>query len=177
MVATTFAADTPLVVSGIIATQGIAGNWIWWSSCLSGMLTVFFFARYWRRSEVLTDVELTEVRYGGRPPAFFRGVKAVYLGLIMNCLILGWVTNAMISIISVLLGPMIPEGKVVALSVGSQTLLHYTLGPPEHTALLICIFVLIPFTGIYTSIGGLWGVLVTDLFQFILKMGMVIVLA
>ena len=177
MVATTFAADTPLFVSGVIATQGIAGNWIWWSSCLSGLMTVFFFARYWRRSEVLTDVELTEIRYGGRPAAFLRGFKAVYLGLIMNCLILGWVTNAMISIIAVLLGPMIPEGKIIELTLGSTTLLHYTLGPPNHTALLICIFVLIPFTGIYTSIGGLWGVLVTDLFQFILKMGMVIVLA
>ena len=177
MVATTFAADTPLFVSGVIATQGIAGNWIWWSSCLSGLLTVFFFARYWRRSEVLTDVELTEIRYGGRPAAFLRGFKAVYLGLVMNCLILGWVTNAMVSIIAVLLGPMIPEGKVVELTLGSTTLFHYTLGSPNHTALLICIFVLIPFTGIYTSIGGLWGVLVTDLFQFILKMGMVIVLA
>jgi Na+/proline symporter len=177
MVATTFAADTPLFVSGVIATQGIAGNWIWWSSCLSGLMTVFFFARYWRRSEVLTDVELTEIRYGGRPAAFLRGFKALYLGLIMNCLILGWVTNAMVSIISVLLGPMIPEGKVVELTLGGATLLHYTLGAPSHTALLICIFVLIPFTGIYTSIGGLWGVLVTDLFQFILKMGMVVVLA
>jgi len=177
MVATTFAADTPLFVSGVIATQGIAGNWIWWSSCLSGLLTVFFFARYWRRSEVLTDVELTEIRYGGRPAAFLRGFKAVYLGLFMNCLILGWVTNAMVSIIAVLLRPMIPEGKVLELSAGGHALLHYTLGSPNHTALLICMFILIPFTGIYTSIGGLWGVLVTDLFQFILKMGMVIVLA
>src|SRR5215813_1815126 len=177
MVATTFAADTPLFVSGVIATQGVAGNWIWWTSCLGGMLTVFFFARYWRRSEVLTDVELTEIRYGGRPAAFLRGFKAVYLGLIMNCLILGWVTNAMVSIIAVLLGPLIPEGKVVELTLGSTTLLHYTLGPPNHTALLICVFILIPFTGIYTSIGGLWGVLVTDFFQFILKMSMVIVLA
>src|SRR5215469_728696 len=177
MVATTFAADTPLFVSGVIATQGIAGNWIWWTSCLGGMLTVFFFARYWRRAEVLTDVELTEIRYGGRPAAFLRGFKAVYLGLAMNCLILGWVTNAMVSIIAVLLGPMIPEGKIVEVTLGSTTLMHYTLGSPNHTALLICIFILIPFTGIYTSIGGLWGVLVTDLFQFILKMGMVIVLA
>jgi SSS family solute:Na+ symporter len=177
MVATTFAADTPLFVSGVIATQGIAGNWIWWSACIGGMLTVFFFARYWRRSEVLTDVELTEIRYGGRPAAFLRGFKAVYLGLVMNCLILGWVTNAMVSIIAVLLGPMMPAGKVLELTMGGHTLLQYTLGAPNHTALLICVFVLIPFTGIYTSIGGLWGVLVTDLFQFILKMSMVIVLA
>src|SRR5450432_4829396 len=177
MVATTFSADTPLLVAGLVAKNGIAGNWLWWSSCLSGMLTVFFFARYWRRAEVLTDVELTELRYGGKPAAFLRGFKALYLGLIMNCLILGWVTNAMVSIIAVLLGPMFPQGKVLTLGVGGHELLHYTFGSPNHTALLICIFLLIPFTGIYTSIGGLWGVLVTDLFQFILKMTMVVVLA
>jgi SSS family solute:Na+ symporter len=177
MVATTFAADTPLLVCGIVATQGIGGNWLWWSMCLSGMLTVFFFARYWRRAQILTDVELTEIRYGGKPAAFLRGFKALYLGLIMNCLILGWVTNAMVSIIAVLLGPAIQQGRILQLSLGGHTLFHYALGDPSHTALLICIFILIPFTGIYTAIGGLWGVLVTDLFQFILKMAMVIVLA
>jgi Na+/proline symporter len=160
-----------------VATQGIAGNWIWWSMCLSGMLTVFFFARYWRRAEVLTDVELAEIRYSGKPASFLRGFKAVYLGLIMNCLILGWVTNAMVSIISVLLGPAIAEGRVLQLTLGGHNFLQYTLGSPEHTALLICVFILIPFTGIYTSLGGLWGVLVTDLFQFVLKMVMVVVLA
>ncbi|HEY6349761.1 MAG TPA: sodium:solute symporter family protein [Candidatus Angelobacter sp.] len=177
MVATTFAADTPLFVSGVVAAQGISGNWIWWSFCIGGMMTVFYFARYWRRAEIITDVELTEIRYGGRPAAFLRGFKAIYLGLLMNCLILGWVTNAMVSIITVLLGPMIQQGRVIQLTLGSHTLLHYTLGDPSHTALLICIFILIPFTGIYTAIGGLWGVLVTDLFQFVLKMGMVVVLA
>ena len=177
MVATTFAADTPLFVSGVIATQGIAGNWVWWASCVGGIMTVFFFARYWRRSEVLTDVELTEIRYGGKPAAFLRGFKSVYLGLLMNCLILGWVTNAMVSIIAVLLGPLIAKGKVLEIALGGHTLLHYALGEPSHTALLICILILVPFTGIYTSIGGLWGVLVTDLFQFILKMTMVVVLA
>ena len=177
MVATTFAADTPLLVTGLVATQGIAGNWLWWNQCLTGMLTVFFFARYWRRAEIMTDVELTELRYSGKPAAFLRGLKAIYLGLLMNCFILGWVTRAMIDIIAVLLGPAIAQGRVVQLGIGSHELFHYTLGDPRHTALLICIFVLIPFTGIYTFIGGLWGVLVTDLFQFILKMGMVTVLA
>jgi Na+/proline symporter len=172
MVATTFAADTPLFVCGVVARQGIAGNWIWWGFCVGGMLTVFFFARYWRRAEILTDVQFCEIRYGGKPAAFLRGFKAVYLGLFMNCFILGWVTKAMVSIIAVLLGPMIAEGRV--LNAGG---LHYTLGDPQNTALAICIFVLIPFTGIYTSIGGLWGVLVTDLFQFALKMAMIIVLA
>src|ERR1051326_5835035 len=83
----------------------------------------------------------------------------------------------MVRIIAFLLGPLIAQGKVLQLTLGGNTLLHYTLGAPSHTALLICIFVLIPFTGIYTSIGGLWGVLVTDLFQFALKMTMVVVLA
>jgi SSS family solute:Na+ symporter len=177
MVATTFAADTPLFVCGLVATQGISGNWIWWSLCLSGMTTVFFFARYWRRAEILTDVELVEIRYSGRPAAFLRGFKAIYLGLLMNCFILGWVTRAMVDIIAVTLGPVIAQGRVLALSVGGHTWMHYTLGEPRHTALFICIFVLVPFTGLYTFLGGLWGVLVTDVFQFVLKMTMIVVLA
>src|ERR1051326_61424 len=177
MVATTFAADTPLLVTGLVAKNGIAGNWLWWSQCLSGMMTVFFFARYWRRSEILTDVEFVELRYGGKPAAFLRGFRALYLGGLMNCLILGWVIKAMISIITVLLGDAIAQGRVLQISIGTHTLGQYTLGDPSHTALLICVLVLVPFTGIYTFIGGLWGVLVTDLFQFILKMSMIIVLA
>ena len=176
MVATTFAADTPLLVAGLVARQGIAGNWIWWGLCVGGMLTVFFFARYWRRAEILTDVQFVEVRYGGPAAAFLRGFKAVYLGLFMNCFILGWVTQAMISIITVLLGPVIAQGRVLQLTLASHTF-QYTLGDPRTTSLLICIFILIPFTGLYTFIGGLWGVLVTDLFQFALKMTMIIVLA
>jgi len=177
MVATTFAADTPLLVTGLVAKNGIAGNWLWWSLCLSGMMTVFFFARYWRRSEILTDVEFVELRYGGKPAAFLRGFRALYLGALMNCLILGWVIKAMISITTVLLGDAIAKGRELSISLGGGTLFHYTLGAPEHTALLICVLLLVPFTGIYTFIGGLWGVLVTDLFQFILKMSMIIVLA
>jgi solute:Na+ symporter, SSS family len=177
MVATTFAADTPLLVTGLVAKNGIAGNWLWWSLCLSGMMTVFFFARYWRRSEILTDVEFVELRYSGKPAAFLRGFRALYLGALMNCLILGWVIKAMISITTVLLGDVIAQGRVLSIGIGDHVLTTYTLGPPEHTALLICVLVLVPFTGIYTFIGGLWGVLVTDLFQFTLKMAMIIVLA
>jgi len=173
MVATTFAADTPLFVCGVVARQGIAGNWIWWGFCVGGMLTVFFFARYWRRAEILTDVQFCEIRYGGKPAAFLRGFKSIYLGLFMNCFILGWVTRAMVSIITVILGPVIAEGRVLHLGILGQ----HTLGDPQNTALAICIFVIIPFTGLYTFIGGLWGVLVTDLFQFVLKMTMIIVLA
>jgi SSS family solute:Na+ symporter len=114
------------------------------------MLTVFLFARLWRRSGLLTDVQFAELRYSGRPAAFLRGFRAIYLGLLMNALILGWVTKAMTSIL------------VVA------------LGITDRTALAICIFFIIPFTGIYAAMGGLWGVLWTDFFQFVLKMGLVI---
>src|ERR1700745_749566 len=153
MVATTFAADTPLVVTGLVYTQGIAGNWLWWAFLLSGMMTVFLFARLWRRSGLLTDVQFAEMRYSGKPAAFLRGFRAIYLGLLMNCLILGWVTKAMTSIVAVV------------------------MGVSEHAALAICIFVIVPFTGLYVAIGGLWGVLWTDLFQFVLKMGVVIAVA
>jgi len=177
MVATTFAADTPLLVTGLVARNGISGNWLWWSQCLCGMMTVFFFARYWRRSEILTDVEFVELRYQGKPAAFLRGFRAIYLGALMNCLILGWVIKAMISITTVLLGGAIAQGRVLSIGLGGHNLTTYTLGAPEHTALLICVLLLVPFTGIYTFIGGLWGVLVTDLFQFALKMTMIVVLA
>ena len=89
MVATTFAADTPLVVTGFVARNGVAGNWIWWSFLMSGMLTVFFYARLWRRAGVMTDIEFAEIRYSGKPAAFLRGFRAVYLGIFINC-INGW---------------------------------------------------------------------------------------
>ena len=140
-------------------------------------MTVFFFARYWRRAGILTDVEFVELRYEGKAAAFLRGFRAIYLGGLMNCLILGWVIKAMISITTVLLGDAIAQGRVLQIGIGGHNLFTYTLGEPAHTGLLICVLLLVPFTGLYTFIGGLWGVLVTDLFQFILKMSMIIVLA
>src|SRR5919198_1560782 len=104
MVATTFAADTPLVVTGLVYTQGIAGNWLWWCFLPSGMMTVFLFARLWRRSGLVTDVQFAELRYGGKPAAFLRGFRALYLGLPINCIILGWVNLAMVKILEVTLG-------------------------------------------------------------------------
>ncbi len=152
MVAATFAADTPLAVTGLVATEGIAGNWMWWGLLFSGMLTVFFFARLWRRAEIVTDAEFVEVRYAGKPAAFLRGFRAIYFGVLMNCLILGWVNLAM------------------------EKILETVFGITEFQALAV-IFALIAFTGLYTFISGLWGVLWTDFFQFILKMTMVTVLA
>jgi SSS family solute:Na+ symporter len=152
MVATTFAADTPLAVTGLVAKNGIAGNWIWWSMLMSGMLTVFFFARLWRRAGVLTDLEFAEIRYSGKPAAFLRGFRALYLGLPINCIILGWVNLAMVKILVIIFG----IAKIEA---------------------LMLVFGIMLVTSMISTLSGLWGVLVMDLFQFVLKMGMVIILA
>jgi Na+/proline symporter len=149
MVATTFAADTPLAVTGFVTQHGIAGNWVWWSSVMSGILTVFFFAKLWRRSGVLTDVEFIELRYSGKPAAALRFVRAIFQGVFVNTIIMGWVNLAMAKI------------------------LELTLHVPKLEALAVCLI----FTAVYVTIGGLWGVLVTDLLQFVVKMSMAIVLA
>jgi len=115
MVATTFAADTPLVVTGLVATKGVAGNWLWWNMVMSGMLTVFFFARLWRRARVMTDVEFAEIRYSGNPAAFLRGFRALYLGIAVNLIIMGWVTRAMIKILTISLG--IKMSAVIVLAI------------------------------------------------------------
>src|SRR6185503_10572120 len=150
--ATTFAADTPLAVTGMVAANGIAGNWLWWCFVSSGMLTVFFYARLWRRSGVTTDVEFAEIRYSGKPAAFLRGFRALYLGIPINCIILGWVNKAMVDILMLILG--VSKLEALAIVIG-----------------------LIVVTSLISTLSGLWGVLVTDLFQFAIKMGMVIVLA
>ena len=171
MVATTFAADTPLVVTGLVYSQGVSGNWLWWGFLLSGMMTVFLFARLWRRSGLLTDVQFAEIRYSGKPAAFLRGFRAIYLGLLMNCVILGWVTKAMTSIVATTFA-----GTPLLTNVGGFMTAHFGLlwSGNDGASLAICVFFLIPFTGLYVSLGGLWGVLWTDLFQFVLKMTIVI---
>ncbi len=149
MVATTFAADTPLVVTGLVVANGVAGNWLWWDFLMSGMLTVFFFARLWRRAGVMTDVEFAEIRYSGKPAAVLRGFRALYLAIPINLLVLGWVTRAMIKILTI------------------------SLGVNPYAAVGICFLV----TMFYAVAAGLWAVLWTDLVQFVIKMTAVIVLA
>ena len=152
MVATTFAADTPLAVTELVAKNGIAGNWLWWNFVFGGMLTVFFFARLWRRAGIMTDVEFAELRYSGKPAAFLRGFRAIYLGLFMNCVIIGWVNLAMASILEGMFG--IPHDQVML-----------------YVALAMVL------TALYSALSGLWGVAVTDAFQFVLAMIGCIVLA
>ena len=149
LVATTFAADTPLVVTGLVFRYGIAGNWLWWAQALSGMITVFFFARLWRRAGVITDMEFAELRYAGRPAAFLRGFRALYFALPVNTIILGWVNLAMAKILEI------------------------TLGVQRLSAVMFCL----ALTLVYTALSGLWALLWTDLLQFVLKMSVVIALA
>ena len=149
MVATTFAADTPLVVTGLVFSHGVAGNWLWWCFLMSGMLTVFFFARLWRRAHVMTDIEFAEIRYSGAPATFLRGFRAIYLGIFVNLIILGWVTKAMVKILGI------------------------SLGVNPYVAVGICFVI----TVAYSVAAGMWAVLWTDLVQFVIKMTAVIVLA
>jgi Na+/proline symporter len=138
MVATTFSTDTPNLVTNLVRDGGVAANWAWWSFLLTGMLTVFFYARLWRRSGVLTDLEFYELRYSGRPAAWVRGFRAVYLGLFFNVVIMATVNLAAVKIANVL------------------------LGWPMTQTLLVCAVINTAFA----ATAGLWGVLVTDLIQF-----------
>ena len=149
MVATTFAADTPLAVTGIVAAEGVAGNWIWWNFMFSGLFTVFLYAKLWKRADVITDVEFIDIRYTGKPARILRGFRSLYLAFPINCIILGWVTVGMAKILTVITGA--GEWEVI-----------------------IILYILI---GIYIAITGLWGVVVTDFFQFIIAMAGSIVLA
>lgn len=152
MVATTFAADTPLAVTELVAKNGVSGNWVWWNFVFGGLLTVFFFAKLWRRAGIMTEVEFAEIRYSGKPAKFLRGFRALYLGLLMNVIIMGWVNKAMMSILVGMFG--IPEEQVWL----------YVFG---------CMFLV----AIYSALSGLWGVVVTDAFQFFIAMLGCIILA
>lgn len=152
MVATTFAADTPLAVTELVAKNGISSNWIWWNFLIGGMLTTFFFANLWRRANVLTELELIELRYSGKPAAILRGFKSIYLGLFMNVLIIGWVNLAMVSIIQIF------------------------FDVPPSTAFWYMVVVMV-IAMIYSSLSGLLGVAITDTIQFVIAMVGCIILA
>jgi Na+/proline symporter len=142
MVATTFAADTPNLVTELVRKNGVSGNWAWWSFLLTGLLTVFVYAKLWKRSGVLTDLEFYERRYSGRPAAFLRGFRAIYLGVVFNCLVMSAVILAAIKLSGMLLG----------------------IGPVETVLITGTV------TVIYTLLGGLRGVILTDCFQFLFAM-------
>ncbi len=167
MAATTFAADTPLAVAGIVAKDGIAGNWFWWSWIFGFVAITVFFALRWSRSGVLTDVELIELRYGGRPASILRGFKAFYMGVIINCIILGWVFRAMSKITT----PFIHWEDLLSPAAYSRlTALwpSFLIFDNLNNTLTVLIIFLVVVA--YSSMGGIRGVILTDLFQFTLAM-------
>ena len=143
MVATTFAVDTPMVVAALVATQGVSGNWFWWSDVLPTMIAALVVAELWRRSGVLTDNQLIELRYSGRPALLLRVFRALFFGVIKNAIVLAWVNLAMLKLLQVALG-LAADGSRYAL------------------------FGLFAFTVTYTLLAGLWGVILTDSLQFLL---------
>ncbi|MCD6379999.1 Na+:solute symporter [bacterium] len=159
MVATTFAADTPLVVSGLIARGGIFENWMWWQWGIGGIVAVFLFSKLWRRAGITTDAELIEFRYDGKVAAGLRGYKAIWFGLLQNVLIIAWVMKAMAKIVVTVMGW--DEGAML-------------LGIKAEVVVVLLLF-LIAVT--YTVLSGLWGVVMTDFLQFIFAMGGSIYLA
>jgi len=166
MVATTFAADTPLAVTELVAKNGIAGNWLWWNLVFGGMLTVFFFARLWRRAGILTDAEFVDIRYAGRPASFLRGFRAVYIGIFMNVIVIAWVNLAMVKIISV----MFPG--ITFFGIEEISFLGFTFSAP-----LLIVGGMMLFVAFYSSLSGLMGVSITDTFQFVMAMTGTIILA
>jgi Na+/proline symporter len=142
LVATTFSTDTPNLVTNLVRDHGVAENWVWWSFLLTGMATVFFYARLWRRSGVLTDLEFYELRYAGRAASFVRGFRAIYLGLFFNCWIIATVNLALVKIAGILFG--------------------------WHRAETLLICAVVPI--VFAATAGLWGVMVTDMIQFCITM-------
>ncbi len=152
MVATTFAADTPLLITEIVANNGISGNWIWWNGLIGGMLTTFFFAKLWRKADIMTDVELTELRYTGEGARFLRGFKAIYLGVLLNAVIMAWVNLALGAL---LIGFFdIPKADLW---------MYYLLA--------------MGLVALYSGLSGLMGVAATDVVQFVVAMFGTIILA
>ena len=149
MVATTFAADTPLAITGWIRTEGIWKNWFWWNYIFSHALVIVVFSRLWRRAEVITDNEFIELRYGGRPAAFLRGFKAFYFSTIFNFIVMGWVITAMTKVFEVFFG----VGQIYAVS--------------------LCVGIVL----VYTVFSGLWGVVITDFVQYVIALGGTVILA
>ena len=165
MVATTFAADTPLAITEMSRTKGIWENWFWWNWLLYGLLAIFLFSRLWRRANVLTENELLELRYGGKPAAFLRFFKAGYFALLYNFIVLGWVINGMSSVLTVMLG----QGDPL-----SFELLGRVVSIDFREAM---VWLLVGIATVYALLSGFWGVVVTDVIQFFIAMAGAVVLA
>jgi SSS family transporter len=175
IIATTFAADTPLAITGITANNGIVGNWFWWSWAATYITITIFFAKRWRSSQVLTDVEFIELRYSGKEAAFLRGFKAFFYGIVINVFILGWVITAAVKIA----GPFIKWDQILGASAFAKIAEFYPTiflfkGDLNATLTIVALLFIVM---VYSSIGGIRGVILTDLFQFIIAIVVSIIFA
>ena len=150
MAATTFNVDTPLYVTGLVARRGIAGNWEWWSFAFTHVLMAVVLARLWRRAALMTDIELIELRYGGRPAAVLRGTRALLFAIPINCLGIGYGMLAM---------------RKVLVTIGAMNALPLP-GDPQVWAVLVIVLVVL----LYAAAAGLWGVVATDFIQLALAL-------
>lgn len=158
MVATTFAADTPLAVVGLVSSHGLAGNWFWWAFALGGMFTVFVYAKLWRRAEVMTDVELIKMRYSGKPARALRYTRALYVSLIVNPIIIGWVVGAMLTVLE---QTVMYNATAIVVKDAEFSIEWGSVG---------VVFLMMALVGIYSTLSGMWGVAITDVIQFCLAM-------
>jgi solute:Na+ symporter, SSS family len=163
MVATSFASDTPLVITGWTRDAGVAGNWRWWGYVVSVLLVVVLFSRFWKRSRVLTDIEFMELRYSGRPARALRGFKSIYQVIFMHCFVMGWVMLGMTKVMEVVF--QLETGSTISLGLFEVT-------PAVAIMLGCCVLALV-----YSEITGLWGVVITDFVQFLLALAGALVLA
>ncbi len=166
MVATTFAADTPLAITELVAQNGIAGNWLWWNMLFGGMMTVFFFARLWRRAGIMTDCEFVTLRYSGKASSFLRGFRAVYIGIFMNTIVIAWVNLAMVKILRVLFPDLLFFGIHEIHFLGFEFSSH-----------MLWVGLSMLFIAFYSTLSGLMGTAITDSIQFVVAMTGCIVLA
>lgn len=155
MVATSFAADTPLAVTGLVCKYGVAGNWFWWAFAFGGMFTAFVYARLWRRSGVVTDVELLKIRYGGTPARTLRVARSVYITLIVIPIVVGWVIKAMLTVLR----------ETIFFTENAEAIVN---GLSSDTQAWICVLIMLAAVALYSVLSGMWGVAITDVIQFVI---------
>ncbi len=161
MVATSFAADTPLAVTGLVCKYGVAGNWFWWAYAFGGMFTAFIYARLWRRSGVVTDVELLHLRYSGSAARWLRIARSLYITLIVIPIVVGWVIKAMLTVL---------KETVFFVEVGAETGAVLSSGINSATQAWICVLLMLAAVAVYSVLSGMWGVAITDAIQFVVAM-------
>jgi len=177
MVATSFAADTPLAVTGLVCKYGVAGNWFWWAFAFGGMFTAFVYARLWRRAGVVTDVELLKLRYSGTPAHWLRITRAIYITLIVIPIVVGWVIKAMLTVLKETIFYTGADGLAGAANSSLQAGVDVAASTSNDQMAWLCVLCMLAAVALYSVLSGMWGVAITDAIQFVIAMAGCIVFA